>query len=104
MREVTGPPWKQLGHDGVKASAAAANGTLVVGGVTSQALGDAHGHVVIVVKGPLAHGKYPTDYWGKSEPCNSSDGGLGTTLNFSFNTNDRDGVTCACFGNPTTAP
>jgi len=48
MREVTSPPWKQLGHDGVKAGAAAANGALVVGGVTSQALGDAHGHVVIV--------------------------------------------------------
>jgi hypothetical protein len=56
MREVTSPPWEQLGHDGVKASIAAANGAFVVGGMTAQALGDAHGHVVIVVKGPSRTG------------------------------------------------
>lgn len=102
MREITSSPWEQLGHDGVKASAAAANGALVVGGMTSRALGDTHGHVVIVVKGPLARGKYPTAYWGTQNPRIRPDGGLGTTINFSFNTNDRDRVTYACFGNPTT--
>jgi hypothetical protein len=96
MSEITGPGWEQLGHDGVKASAAAADGALVVGGMTSQALGDAHGHVVIVVKGPLAHGKYPTAYWGSQNPAIRQDGGVGTTVNYSFNTNDRDRVIYAC--------
>ena len=46
------------------ASEAARNGALVVGGMTSEALGDAHGHVLIVVKGPLAVDEYPSAYWG----------------------------------------
>ncbi len=25
---------------------------------------DKHGHVVVLVPGPLSHGKYPTAYWG----------------------------------------
>jgi len=104
MSEITSPPWEQLHHDGIAASTAAAKGALVVGGMTSQTLGDAHGHVLIVVKGPLAHGKYPTAYWGSQNPAIREDGGLGTTLNFSFNTQDRDRVIYACFGNPTTPP
>lgn len=104
MHEITGPNWEQLGHDGAAASAAAGNGALVVGGMTSQALADAHGHVVIVVKGPLAHGKYPTAYWGSQNPRIRPDGGLGTTINFSFSTEDRDKVTYACWRGIATAP
>ena len=60
------------------------------------------GHVVIVVKGPLARGKYPTAYWGSLNPAIRADGGVGTTINFAFNTKARDRVTYACqFGNPT---
>lgn len=102
MREITSPPWEQLGHDGVNASAAAANGALVVGGMTSQALGEAHGHVVIVVKGPLAQDKYPTAYWGSQNPAIRGEGGLGTTVNYSFNTQDRERVIYACRSTATT--
>src|SRR5271163_3070995 len=55
--EITGGNWTQHGNDGKAASEAAGNGALVVGGMTSEALGDAHGHVLIVVKGPLAGDK-----------------------------------------------
>lgn len=47
--------------DGIAAARAAASGALVIGGV--QAPG--HGHVVVVVNGPLGHGKYPYAFWGK---------------------------------------
>ena len=104
MNEITGPPWEQLGHDGVAARAAAERGALVVGGMTSQALGDAHGHVVIVVKGPLAHDKYPTAYWGSQNPAIRADGGIGTTINYTFNTHDRDRVSYACLANPAAPP
>jgi len=48
----------------------------------------AHGHVAVVVSGPLAFGKYPTGYWG------SLDGtpGRNQTLNYAWNTRDRDNV------------
>jgi hypothetical protein len=95
-----GPPWEQLGHDGIAASTAAAKGALVVGGMTSQALGGAHGHIVIVVKAPLARGKYPTAYWGSQNPRIRAGGGVGTTIDYSFAASDRDRVTYACFGNP----
>src|SRR5688572_737180 len=42
---------------GVQAKQKAEEGYLVIGGMTSTALGDAHGHVVVVVPGPLAHEK-----------------------------------------------
>ncbi|HLJ29461.1 MAG TPA: hypothetical protein VKY85_22320 [Candidatus Angelobacter sp.] len=47
-----------------------------------------HGHVAVVVSGPLAKGKYPTAYWG------SLDGtpGRRQTLNFAWTANDRDKV------------
>src|SRR5215469_2024026 len=97
MGQITGTNWKQFGHNGVAASTAAAEGALVVGGMTSQALGDTHGHVVIVVKGPLAHDKYPTAYWGSQNPAIRNDGGLGTTINFSFSVARRDQVVYAGF-------
>ena len=104
MHEIASSPWEQLGHDGVKAGAAAANGALVVGGMTSHALDDAHGHVVIVVKGPLAHGKYPTAYWGSQNPRIRADGGLGTTINWSFSAKHRDRVVYACLRPTPAAP
>jgi hypothetical protein len=80
---------------GKAAKEAAVHGALVVGGMTSQALGDAHGHVVIVVKGPLALGRYPTAYWGSENAAIRPDGALGKTINFSFSTADRDNVVYA---------
>ncbi|MET1257375.1 hypothetical protein [Aliikangiella maris] len=61
---------------------------LVIVGLKAQP----HGHVAIVVPGPLAHGKYPTAYWG-------SLGGVpkkNTTINWSWNKKDRDNVIYAC--------
>ena len=87
--------WDQFGNDGVAAGAAAAGGDLVVGGMTSAALSGTHGHVVVVVKGPLNRGKYPTAYWGSENPSIREDGGRGTTINFSFSATDRDKVVYA---------
>ncbi len=95
MREITGPDWTQHGHDGAAAAAAAAAGELVIGGMTSEALGDAHGHVVIVVKGGLNRGKYPVAYWGSSNERIRPDGALGKNINFSFSEEDRDNVVYA---------
>jgi formylmethanofuran dehydrogenase subunit C len=92
LGQTSGAGWRRLGNDGVAAGAAAANGDLVVGGMTSEALGGAHGHVVIVVKGPLNRDKYPTAYWGSENPSIRQDGGLGKTINFSFTPDDRDKV------------
>ncbi len=76
-------PWKLL-KSGSEATAEASLGKLVLGGLKDKPLG----HVVIVVAGPLSHGKYPTAYWG-------SYGGVGkknTTINWSWEKTDRDNV------------
>jgi hypothetical protein len=90
MTQITNGNWTQHGRDGAFASRAAADGALVVGGMTSRALGDAHGHVLIVVKGQLANGKYPTAYWGSENALIRPIGALGKTVNFSFLPRDRD--------------
>jgi hypothetical protein len=92
MAEITGQGWTQHGKSGAAAAAAADAGELVIGGMTSEALGDAHGHVVVVVKGELNRGKYPVAYWGSLNPRIRPDGALGKTINFSFTEDDRDNV------------
>ena len=78
--------------DGSLAKAQADAGLLVIAGLkgADQVQPDSHGHVVIVVTGPLdlAHGKYPTAYWGRL-------GGVGAkaqTINFAWRAGDRDQV------------
>lgn len=69
---------------GLAAAEYAGAGYLVVAGLAA----DPNGHVVVVVPGPLAHGKYPTAWWGQL-------GGVGKkakTLNFSWNQSDRNKV------------
>lgn len=88
-------PWTPLG-DGAAACRAAERGLFVVGGLkgADQAKPSAHGHVVVVVPGPLAHEKYPSAYWGQL-------GGVGrksVTLNFAWRKSDRDKVAYAAFG------
>ena len=53
--------------NGIGAAESAAAGKLVIGGLkgSEQTNPDPHGHVVIVVAGPLAHDAYPSAYWGR---------------------------------------
>jgi hypothetical protein len=78
--------------DGTTAKAQADAGLLVIAGLkgADQAQPDPHGHVVVVVSGPLdsTHGKYPTAYWGRL-------GGVGAqaqTINWAWRAEDRDRV------------
>ena len=80
-------PWSPLG-DGVAAAASAGTGALVLAGMkgSDQTVPNPHGHLVVVVTGDLAHGLYPTAYWGQL-------GGVGkkaTTLNWAWREGDRD--------------
>ena len=80
-------PWKKL-TSGFDANLQASSGALVIAGLKDQP----HGHVVIVVPGTLAHGKYPAAYWG-------SLGGVGkknATLNWSWSKQDRDKIVYSC--------
>lgn len=74
--------------DGATASRWAAQDNLVIAGLKgSEHLPPRqHGHVVIVVPGELAHGKYPVAYWGTL----GSEGKKRTPLNWAWNHNDRD--------------
>lgn len=86
--QIQRSPWLKL-KDGVEANQRATQGFLVLGGMRANP----NGHVVIVVPGTLAHGKYPTAYWG-------SLGGVGkknTTINWSWNATDRDKVIYAYY-------
>ena len=93
--------WTKLA-DGVAAKTQADAGWLVIGGLkgNDQVPPVEHGHVVVVVSGPLdlAHNKYPTAYWGRL-------GGVGAenqTVNFAWNADCRDLV--EYFGNSLDAP
>jgi hypothetical protein len=60
-----GGPWTVL-SSGAAAAAAAKAGQLVVGGLIGAQCSPPqhHGHVVVVVDGPVLNGLYPTAYWG----------------------------------------
>ncbi|HZK90768.1 MAG TPA: hypothetical protein VFC56_11520 [Stellaceae bacterium] len=95
------PQWTRLA-DGIVAGQQAAAGKLVIGGLkgSEQANPDPHGHVVVVVAGtPLAHGKYPFAYWGRLGSVGSKD----QTVNWAWNTQDRDKVTYAAHDIPPAA-
>ena len=67
-------------------------GQLVIGGLrgADQVHPDAHGHVVVVVAGPLdpQHGKYPHAYWGRLGSVGMKD----ATINLAWREVDRDNV------------
>jgi len=80
----------QSAANGIEAKSKADTGYLVLAGLkgADHTPPRSHGHVVVVVTGPLANGKYPTAYWG-------SLGGVGkknATLNYAWNSSDRDNV------------
>lgn len=84
--------WVKLSN-GVAAQRKAAEGALVIGGLKGNAMTppEEHGHVVVVVDGDLAHGAYPTAYWGKL----NSVGAKSKTINWAWKAGDRDNVTYA---------
>lgn len=88
----TSPEWEPLAN-GVAAAQSAKDGNLVIGGLkgAEQAVPNAHGHVVVVVDGPLAHDAYPTAFWGSlgGQP------GQDQTLNWAWTAADRDRVSYA---------
>jgi len=89
VAEIATAPWSTIA-DGPTAAAQAAQGRLVIAGLNGadQQVPDPHGHVVVIVAGPLAHGLYPTAYWGQL-------GGVGKkdmTLNWAWRAGDRDHV------------
>jgi cell wall-associated NlpC family hydrolase len=71
-------------------------GELVLCGLTSAELGEAHGHVAVIVSGPLVHSNlndndYPVAYWGKLGGV----GGQDQCLSFSFGPGSLNRVTYA---------
>ena len=84
-----GRGWVPLA-DGVDAAQAAKDGKFVIGGLkgSDQAARSPHGHVVVVVAGPLAHGAYPSAYWGRL----GGGGRMDMTVNWAWNAADRDRV------------
>lgn len=81
--------------NGIVAKEAAERGAFVVAGLEGKDHDPraAHGHVVVVVVGPLAKNKYPSAYWG-SLGCEGAkcDTGHFNTINFAWTTEDRDRV------------
>jgi hypothetical protein len=82
-------PWKPLGGSGVEAERQSQMG-FVLAALRDRGRSDSgednHGHVVVVVPGSLAHGKYPHAYWGKLFGV----GKKNETLNFAFLKKNRD--------------
>jgi len=88
--------WSVLAGGPAAASAAATH--IVVAGLRGdeQSEPSNHGHVVVVVTGPLARGLYPSAYWGQL-------GGTGAefeTINWAWTEHDRDRVTYAAHDLP----
>lgn len=87
--QISGARWTKLA-DGKAAKQSADDGNFVIGGLkgSDQHTPSAHGHVVVVVSGPLAKEQYPTAYWGTL-------GGVGErakTINWAWKAVDRDNV------------
>lgn len=89
--------WSVLA-DGVAAAASAQQGKLVLAALRGdqQARRADHGHVVVVVPGPLAHDAYPTAWWGRL----GGTPGRGETLNWAWTVADRDRVAYAAHDIP----
>ena len=86
---IQGAGWTTL-KDGVEAKLKADQGWLVIAGLkgSDQAHPEAHGHVVVVVSGPLAHKAQPTAYWGRL----GGSGSKNKTINFAWRKADLANV------------
>jgi len=87
-----GAGWTPL-QNGVAAAQSAKAGKLVIAGLkgSEQAHPDAHGHVVVVVDGPLNRNAYPSAYWGRLGGVGAKD----ATINWAWTAEDRDRVSYA---------
>ena len=89
--EIQNAPWTVLA-DGIAAKTQADAGFFVIGAKKD----DPHGHVVVVVQGPLdgTHQKYPRAYWGSlaGKPSVIPD----NTVNYAWSATERDQVIYAC--------
>ena len=88
----SGEGWTPV-PNGIAAVERAKAGQLVIAGLkgSEQARPDAHGHIVVVVDGPLAHGAYPSAYWGKLGSVGEKD----RTINWAWTADDRDRISYA---------
>jgi hypothetical protein len=95
----TSPDWTRL-RDGSAAAESAKAGKLVIGGLKGgeQAHPDPHGHVVVVVEGPLNRNAYPSAYWGRLGGGGAKD----KTINYAWRPEDRDRVSYAAHNIPDT--
>jgi hypothetical protein len=93
--------WTLL-RDGVAAAESAKSGKFVIAGLkgNEQAHPDPHGHVVVVVDGPLEHNAYPTAYWGRL----GGGGRKEKTINWAWTAADRDRVSYAAHEIPPAKP
>lgn len=87
---IMGPKWRQEAS-AAAAVKAAAEGRLVIGGLSSSELGSAHGHVVVVAGEP-EHGKYPKAYWTSRNEAIRPKGKEGAGINWSFDKTLREKV------------
>jgi len=78
--------------DGVEAKNKADEGWFVIGGLKAadEIPPNIHGHVVVVLSGSLAHGKYPTAMWGSLGGPLPSAGK--DTVNFSWSRMNSDRI------------
>jgi hypothetical protein len=85
--QIEGSSWIRLA-DGIAAKKQADAGFFVIGGLKDNP----HGHVVIVVQGPIdaAHQKYPTAYWGSIRGAQFA--AKDKTVNWAWDAADRDRV------------
>jgi hypothetical protein len=90
----TGPGWTPL-PNGIAAAQCAKEGKLVIGGLkgAEKLHPDPHGHVVVVVAGPLGHDAYPSAYWGG----HGGTGARNKTINWAWTTEDRDQVSYVAY-------
>jgi len=81
-------PWKVL-KSGREAAGQAQLNFFVLGGLKETG----HGHVVVVVPGPVDREAYPTAYWGKL----NGTGKKARTINWAWKPGDRDKVIYAFY-------
>ncbi|WP_216847066.1 hypothetical protein [Granulicella sp. L60] len=89
QRMIDSADWSSLA-DGVDAKNKADAGQYVIAGLKGADHDPprVHGHVAVVVSGPLASGKYPKAYWGSLGGTPGKD----QTINYAWNATDRDNV------------